>query len=217
MDVTSLNLTVSHLNGTMEYVKQIGSYKLGNNLIIKDVLVVPGYHVSLLSVHKMSRDNKVILSFNGSKCKIQDLTQKFLMGTGSEKGGLYFLVEGKRVNNSNIKSCHMLPTTVLFDKSSYECVYKTEPCVLHLKTFGCLCFSIVLNEFDKFGSRADRSNDPKDDRGDSSVNGNKSAPNSSANSPSNITVDEVAKDQVHKQTDNSDIIDLSRSSSNGVS
>ncbi|GJT99833.1 putative reverse transcriptase domain-containing protein [Tanacetum coccineum] len=58
------------------FVKEIGSYKLGNDLIIKDVLVVPGYH---------------------------DLTQKFLMRTGSERGGLYFLDEGKRINNSNIK------------------------------------------------------------------------------------------------------------------
>ncbi|PWA87032.1 ribonuclease H-like domain-containing protein [Artemisia annua] len=36
-----------------------------------------------------------------------DLTQRFLMGTGSERGGLYFLDEGKRINNSNIKSCVM--------------------------------------------------------------------------------------------------------------
>ncbi|GJU59171.1 hypothetical protein Tco_1236937 [Tanacetum coccineum] len=107
MDVTELNLTILHPNGIMEQVKQIGSYKLGNNLIIKDVLVVLGYHVSLLFVHKLSRDNKVIVSFNDSKCKIQDLTQKFLMGTSSERGGLYLFDEGKRVNNSNIKGCHV--------------------------------------------------------------------------------------------------------------
>nr|GEV25611.1 ribonuclease H-like domain-containing protein [Tanacetum cinerariifolium] len=44
-------------------VKQIESYKLGNDLIIKDVLVVLGYH---------------------------NLTQKFLMRTGIEIKGLYF-------------------------------------------------------------------------------------------------------------------------------
>nr|GEY96174.1 ribonuclease H-like domain-containing protein [Tanacetum cinerariifolium]GEZ45930.1 ribonuclease H-like domain-containing protein [Tanacetum cinerariifolium] len=112
----------------VEQVKQIKSYKLGNNLIIKDVLVVLGYH---------------------------DLTQKFPMGTGSEKGGLYFLDESRRVNNSNINL---------------------------------------------------RSNDPNDDGGDSAVNGNKSAPKSS-------DVDEVSKDQVHKQTNNSDTTDISLSSS----
>ncbi|GJS95829.1 MAK10-like protein [Tanacetum coccineum] len=60
IDVTHLNLIVAHPNGTVEQVKQIGNFKLGNNLIVKDVLVVLGY---------------------------KDLTQKFLMGTGSEKGG----------------------------------------------------------------------------------------------------------------------------------
>ncbi|GJV16592.1 ribonuclease H-like domain-containing protein [Tanacetum coccineum] len=80
IDVTGLNLTISHSNGTVEHVKYIGSYKLANDLIIKDVLVVLGYH---------------------------DLTQRFLIGTSSEKGGLYFLDEGKKVNNSNIKSCQV--------------------------------------------------------------------------------------------------------------
>ncbi|GJV47192.1 putative RNA-directed DNA polymerase [Tanacetum coccineum] len=107
MDVTDLNLTVSHPNRTAKQVKQIGSYKMGNNLVIKDVLVVPGYHVSLLSVHKLSRDYKVIVSFNDSKCKIQDLTQKFLMGIDSENGCLYFHNEGKRAYNSNIKWCQV--------------------------------------------------------------------------------------------------------------
>ncbi|PWA72013.1 hypothetical protein CTI12_AA274590 [Artemisia annua] len=79
-DVSQLNLTVVHPNGTIAQVKQIGSFKFGNNLILKDVLVVPGYH---------------------------DLTQRFLMRTGSERGCLYFLDEGKRVNNSNIRSCIM--------------------------------------------------------------------------------------------------------------
>nr|GEW72590.1 ribonuclease H-like domain-containing protein [Tanacetum cinerariifolium] len=59
-----------------------------SHVSIVDVLVVPGYKVSLLSVHKLSKDNKVVVSFTDSMCKIQDLTQKLLMGTGSEKGVL---------------------------------------------------------------------------------------------------------------------------------
>ncbi|GJT02901.1 ribonuclease H-like domain-containing protein [Tanacetum coccineum] len=60
IDVIHLNLIVAHPYGTVEQVKQIGNFKLGNNLIVKDVLVVPGYHVSLLSVHKLSKDNKAV-------------------------------------------------------------------------------------------------------------------------------------------------------------
>ncbi|GJZ75852.1 hypothetical protein Tco_0640317 [Tanacetum coccineum] len=70
INVTYLNLTIAHPNGTVEQVKEIRNYKLGNNLIVKDVLVVPGYHVSLLSVHKLSKDNKAVVSFTDSICKI---------------------------------------------------------------------------------------------------------------------------------------------------
>ncbi|GJS25223.1 hypothetical protein Tco_0453855 [Tanacetum coccineum] len=85
INVTHLNLIVARPNGTLEQVKQIRNYKHGNNLIVKDVLVVPAYKVNLLSVHKFSKDNKVDVSFTEYVCKIQDLTQKFLTGNGSEK------------------------------------------------------------------------------------------------------------------------------------
>nr|GEX36672.1 ribonuclease H-like domain-containing protein [Tanacetum cinerariifolium] len=51
IDVTRLNLIVAHPNRTVKQVKQVGNFKFGNNLIVKDVLVVPGYNASLLSVH----------------------------------------------------------------------------------------------------------------------------------------------------------------------
>ena len=35
-------------------------------------------------------------------------------------------------------------------------MYNTEPNVLTLRCFGCLCFSTVLNESDKFGSMSDK-------------------------------------------------------------
>ncbi|GJS05030.1 hypothetical protein Tco_0321538, partial [Tanacetum coccineum] len=66
INVTHLNLTVALPNETVEQVKQFRNYKIRNNLIVKDVLVVPGY---------------------------KDLTQNFLKGTGSGKGGLYFFDE----------------------------------------------------------------------------------------------------------------------------
>ncbi|GKD90842.1 hypothetical protein Tco_1366349 [Tanacetum coccineum] len=64
IDVSHLDITVAHPNGTKAKVNQVGSCKLNDNLIIHDVLVVPGYHDSVL---------------------------KSQVGTGSEKDGLYFL------------------------------------------------------------------------------------------------------------------------------
>nr|GEW07280.1 ribonuclease H-like domain-containing protein [Tanacetum cinerariifolium] len=64
IDVSHLDITVAHPNGTVAKVNQIGSFELTETLIIHDVLVVLGYH---------------------------DSTQKSLVGTGSMVGGLYFL------------------------------------------------------------------------------------------------------------------------------
>ncbi|GJZ46008.1 putative RNA-directed DNA polymerase [Tanacetum coccineum] len=107
IDVSHLNITVSHPNGTVEKVNQVGSFKLTEKLIIHDVLVVPGYHVSLLSVHKLASANKVSVVFNESDCLIQDSTLKSLMGTGSMIGGLYYLDQGKKFVNSNVRTCNV--------------------------------------------------------------------------------------------------------------
>ncbi|GKF58633.1 hypothetical protein Tco_0172170, partial [Tanacetum coccineum] len=46
-----------------------------------------------------------------------------------------------------------LPNSVMPGKSPYELVFNIEPNLSYLKTFGCLCFSTVLNDSDKFSSR----------------------------------------------------------------
>ncbi|GJR69899.1 putative reverse transcriptase domain-containing protein [Tanacetum coccineum] len=140
--------SVAHPNGTIEYVKNIGSLKL-NGLIIKDVLVVPGYQVNLLSDHKLSNDNNVSVTFNKFQCVIQDLTLKSHMGTSSQKGGLYFLDEDQvlkvlkedindktlNVNSGPCDVCHKAKTTKeVFNLSDH----KTESLgdVIHLDVWG---------------------------------------------------------------------------------
>ncbi|GJV03082.1 hypothetical protein Tco_1336651 [Tanacetum coccineum] len=65
---THASVAVAHPNGTVEQVKQLGNFKHGNNLIVKDVLVVPGYQVSLLLGH--SSDQVLVIL----KDKIKDLS-----------------------------------------------------------------------------------------------------------------------------------------------
>ncbi|XP_071727474.1 uncharacterized protein [Rutidosis leptorrhynchoides] len=84
VDITDLNLSVNHPNGTVAKFLQIGNLKLSNDIELFDVLVIPQY------------------------C---DLTQKRLMGTGSESDGLYFFDEinsGKQFvsNFTSAKSKH---------------------------------------------------------------------------------------------------------------
>ncbi|GJY83172.1 ribonuclease H-like domain-containing protein [Tanacetum coccineum] len=168
-----------------------GSLRLTDQIVIHDVLVVPGY---------------------------EDSVQRTQVGTSSQSNGLYFLNTCKRIVNNNIEakqtrdlfplsehkykvlgqlvhldvwgpykvqskegykfckekgilhqtSCpytpqqngiaerkhrHLLPSSVLSGKSPYELVFNIEPNLSHLKTFGCLCFSTVLNDSDRFSSR----------------------------------------------------------------
>ena len=58
-------------------------------MVLFDVLVVPEYSVSLLSVHKMIKDSKLTVGFDETTCYIQDLKKQSVLGTGSEFGGLY--------------------------------------------------------------------------------------------------------------------------------
>nr|GEW91547.1 hypothetical protein [Tanacetum cinerariifolium] len=62
--------TVGHFNETRALITKIRDLKLNDNITLYDVLVVLGYSVSLLSVHKLSRDNKMFTGFNkNNACK----------------------------------------------------------------------------------------------------------------------------------------------------
>ncbi|GJR41731.1 putative ribonuclease H-like domain-containing protein [Tanacetum coccineum] len=88
VDVSKLNMTVGHPNGTKALVTHIGSLKLTKNIVIYNVLVVPDYQVSLLSVHSLSKDNKFRVIFDEDTCVIQDSVLKTQVGTGNESNGL---------------------------------------------------------------------------------------------------------------------------------
>ncbi|GJZ12630.1 hypothetical protein Tco_0547860 [Tanacetum coccineum] len=49
-----------------------------------------------------------------------------------------------------------LPSSVLKGKSPYHLVFNKKPSLKHLRVFWCLCFAIVLNNHDKFSSRAEK-------------------------------------------------------------
>ncbi|XP_071728128.1 uncharacterized protein [Rutidosis leptorrhynchoides] len=49
-----------------------------------------------------------------------------------------------------------LPSSVLSGSSPFKMVFGFEPNLSHLRVFGCMCFSTVLNESDKFKSRSEK-------------------------------------------------------------
>ena len=63
-DISDLNLIFGHTNGTLAKIKYVGNLYLSNNVVLYDVLVVPEYCVSLLSVHKLTRVSKMFVGFD---------------------------------------------------------------------------------------------------------------------------------------------------------
>ena len=49
-----------------------------------------------------------------------------------------------------------LSSSVLSGKSPFELVYGQKPKLSHLRCFGCLCFSFVLNNSDKLFPRSEK-------------------------------------------------------------
>ncbi|KAJ0838019.1 putative transcription factor interactor and regulator CCHC(Zn) family [Helianthus annuus] len=49
-----------------------------------------------------------------------------------------------------------LPSSVLLGKSPYELMFGFRPSLTHLRIFGCLCFSTILNDSDKLSFNAEK-------------------------------------------------------------
>ncbi|GJY16443.1 ribonuclease H-like domain-containing protein [Tanacetum coccineum] len=85
--------------------------------------VVLEYYVSLLFVHKLIKDSKLSVSFDETKCFIQDLKKEKVPGTGSESVGLYmFDVDYDKfvVSNQMVKGDVKFYETVFLFKMSVD-------------------------------------------------------------------------------------------------
>ncbi|GKF50031.1 hypothetical protein Tco_0143282 [Tanacetum coccineum] len=87
-----MRIEVSHPNETEALTTKVANMILIEHLTLYDVLVVPGYCVNLMSVHKVAIDIKFLVSFDESHCYVlpQDLKEMKLLGIGRQKDGLYY-------------------------------------------------------------------------------------------------------------------------------
>ncbi|GJU30928.1 ribonuclease H-like domain-containing protein [Tanacetum coccineum] len=148
--------------------------RLTSGVVLFDVLVVPEYSVSLLSVNKMIKDSKFFVGFDEHKCYIQDLNLGKLVGTGSESGGLYLFdldKIGKFANCNSVFVCHVScelwhcrlghPADQVLSILGLRVVvrllfYGKDLGLSHVRSFGCLCYSTILNDNDKFRVRSEK-------------------------------------------------------------
>ncbi|GKE17899.1 ribonuclease H-like domain-containing protein [Tanacetum coccineum] len=106
LDISHLKIEVGHPNGTKAYISKIGNLRLSNGLTLYDVMVIPEYCVTLIFVHKLVKENKVIVAFDENRCYFlnQDLNLKNVLGIGDECEGLYYYNDqGIKSNNSIIR------------------------------------------------------------------------------------------------------------------
>lgn len=57
IEVSKLNLRVSHPNGSSSQINKIRKLYLSNSLTLFDVFVVPDFNINLLTAHKLCKDN----------------------------------------------------------------------------------------------------------------------------------------------------------------
>ncbi|GJR02561.1 ribonuclease H-like domain-containing protein [Tanacetum coccineum] len=90
LDISHLKIKVGHPNKTEALISKIGNLKLSNGLILYDVLVILEYYVTLISVHKLAKDNKIFVVFDESRSYFmnQDLNLRNVLGIGSQCEGL---------------------------------------------------------------------------------------------------------------------------------
>lgn len=77
--------------GSGVQIAGIGSLKLSEYLILKNVLYIPDFRLNLLSVSQLTKDLGYRVSFDTTSCVIQDPIKGLMIGQGEEIANLYFL------------------------------------------------------------------------------------------------------------------------------
>nr|GEW72247.1 ribonuclease H-like domain-containing protein [Tanacetum cinerariifolium] len=99
LDISHLKIKVGHHNRTEAYISKIGNLILSNGLPLCDVMVIPEYYITLISVDKLIKENKVIVVFDENRCYFlnQDLILKIVLGIGEQCEGLYYYIKNEEV------------------------------------------------------------------------------------------------------------------------
>ncbi|GKA85651.1 ribonuclease H-like domain-containing protein [Tanacetum coccineum] len=232
-DISSLNLTVGHPNGSLAKISAIGNLRLTANVVLFDVLVIPEYndlnliktvgtglsnsafvchaskqlwhsrldhranqvlsilnktiglrydkHISPCDIcHKEKQTNEpfhlsehksvgdlvhldlwcpyMVVSKDGYKyflTVVDDYSKALWVYLIKSKDEVSFYVESF-VELINTQFNKRFPSSVLSGASPYLFVYGKECSLSHIRCFGCLCYSTILNNHGKFSSRSEK-------------------------------------------------------------
>ncbi|XP_020424441.1 uncharacterized protein LOC109950304 [Prunus persica] len=88
-------------DGGQAEIKNIGSIKLSHDMSLDKVLYVPKFHVNLLSVSKLTRALRCIVTFYPDFYVVQDMDMKRVIGLGKHFDGLYYLTPRQNPHLAN--------------------------------------------------------------------------------------------------------------------
>jgi hypothetical protein len=110
-------ITIRLPNGDSAIAKYSGSIHFSLNFILTNVLCVPKFSVSLISISKLLQIPTYLVSFHASHCSIQDQMSQRMIGFAKVVDGLYYLLlSDKIVHVSAVEGTryHTIPTQAIW-------------------------------------------------------------------------------------------------------
>ena len=87
----SMNTSVTLPTGFGVKITGIGTVKLSDLMVLKNVLYIPDFQLNLLSVSQLTKDLGYRVSFDENSCMIQDHIKGLMIGRGEQHSNLYVL------------------------------------------------------------------------------------------------------------------------------
>ena len=86
--------------------KKTCTLRLSKHYYLKDVLYVPDFNCTLISVSRLLKQTGCIAIFTDTLCVLHDRFTKTLIGTGEEREGVYYFtgVTAARVHRTELKN-----------------------------------------------------------------------------------------------------------------
>lgn len=78
-------------NHLLILVHHYGDIIVSENLVLKDVLLVSDFKFNLISIHCLTQDPNIVISFSHILFDIQDISMKKMIDKGETHGELYML------------------------------------------------------------------------------------------------------------------------------
>lgn len=99
------NQKVKIADGSLSAIAGKGSIILSPSLTLHDVLQVPKLSCNLLSISKLTQEQKCQAKFFSSHCEFQDLDSGKTIGSARQRGGLYFFEDGSGSSRQSQSTC----------------------------------------------------------------------------------------------------------------